>query len=150
MTKQVWLAYAAACLSVRGCRVDSSWSPDEIQGAWCALPRPSVDVQAWLSAMSSIEALWSEAQSVVNDEFIKSWNTKSDQCQATEASPATEVRKEVVEFKTLDPIRMNGSPDVRAVFDGWADAKKETAYIMFSSDAGVCRKLVPISEIRGV
>jgi hypothetical protein len=142
--KRLWLAYAASCLAARGIRVDASWAPDEIQGAWCAVPRPPVDVHAWVASMAALEASWSEGQAATDEAFVKQWNTKSDQLQP----PAPDhVQKSAVELRALMPVRLKESPDTMAVFEVWADAKKETAYVMVSTEAGVSRKLVPTAEL---
>jgi hypothetical protein len=146
----LWLTYASACLALHGLRVDASWAPDEIQAAWCALARPGVDFQHWLLSMRVTTT--PAAASSNNDAFIQEWNTKSDELNTPPESPQppTDAGAPGAEWKTLDPIALKGEPDTRAVFDSWADAGHENAYVLVAGASGYGRRLMSRDAIGGV
>lgn len=146
----LWLTYASACLALHGVRVDASWSAEEITAAWCTLPRPGVDFQHWLLAMRAM-AQPEASQKDDPDEFIGRWNSKSDELNPPQqsAGPVAGRVEEPAEWKTLDPITLKNEPDVRAVFDSWADAQRENAYVLVASPSGYQRRLVLNSQIGG-
>jgi hypothetical protein len=162
----LFLAYAAACLAARGVRVDGTWTPDEIRAAWAALRHP-VEFAEWLQRMvgtaapsaqpvaepdvpRDAEGLPLDPHADMTDEEKKRWNSRFDRSfrrSHPDTPPQPEAPAAQADLKTLDPIRLKDAPDTRVVFDAWADAQRQNAYVLTATASGYQRKLVTADAI---